>query len=296
MEQNIGIDDIGISEEDIPDFIGGKTTDEERADTNSHERSNYNESLNDEDNERIRIEDNNNEPELETRLAEMMNEKAKAVVDKKEKEDTDDNNKDEDRDKIYKFLSEKFNIDEELIIATEEKYKTLSEGYSKINIKNVGKKDVELWAKEAKEHKIKTTNEKIVEAIVNSIMRDISDNNTLEVIKSHSIYIQKEQTEFFLSILDKINHWKEKINNAPEDIIKNKYVNHLFSEDYKFKVFKPNMMMYEENFVSDDGLRNFINVVKQLVTIEQNKELEKIKEFILSNNIDTIRLEKIFKL
>jgi len=290
MGKELGIDDIGISDEDIPAFLG--TTDEDRANTNLHEHSNYNEASNNDD-DYVQIEDDNNEPELEEQLARAMNEKAKAVIDEQdEDEDADEN------EEAYRYLSKKFNIDEELIIMAEEKYKSISRGYEDIKAENVSKKDVEIWAREAKENKVRTTNEKIAMTIVSSIMKDISSSNKLEVIKSDSLYIQKEQSAFFLSVLDKINHWQEKINNAPEDIINNEYVKHLFSakEDYKLKVFKPNIMIYEENFSGKNGFNNFVNVAKQLVTEDQAKELEKIKEFVLSNNMENIMLEKIFKL
>jgi hypothetical protein len=194
------------------------------------------------------------------------------------------------------FLVERYNEDEELILSRQEEYFALGKQCEALDPNNISEAKIKELAIDAKESHRKTIGEQITDTMVRSIMKKIDEDDTLEPIASNSFYIQKEQSAFYTDVCRKINSWQEKINNNPHEIINDKYIQKLFSSDFNYKVIKPDPFMYEESFAGDNGLRNFMNTVKQLVSEDQQVIIEQLKVFMTDNNIDNIKLENIFKL
>ena len=202
---------------------------------------------------------------------------------------------DSKREKLHrKQLVESYEVEEEYILEREEVYRGIHDNLKDIEDDEVNEETIKKIAIKAKENTFITTIEQLTYAMSASITRGISNDDTLEHIKSDSLYIQKEQQEFYKSTTEKLCQWKEKLENSPQEIIGDSYIKKLF-EDFSFKVYSPNMNSLEEKLSGKDGYFNFLNTVKHLVSKEQRETIEDLMENISGKDID-ITIESFFKL
>jgi len=194
-----------------------------------------------------------------------------------------------------KFLVEKYDVDEEYIIARQDEYEHICKAFQPIDEDEIDEDKIKEMAIGAKKNTEENAIDRISETMVRSIMKTIDEDMSLEPITSSGLYVQKEQMDFFLSVVAKINLWKEKINNNPQEIIEDKYIEKLFRE-FSYKVLKVNTLTLEEKLAGKNGFKNFAKMVKKFVKEDQAKAIDDMLVFLDENNIDNIQLEKVFKI
>ena len=229
-----------------------------------------------------------------------LEEKIGSSINETVKQETTTDKKNENNS-VYDYLSKKYGIDKETIAKKEEKYKELSKGFQKIDVNSLNEDDIKdnikEWAKSAREHEIEKTSNNLANYIAESVVEYIQNSKKLKPIKPNSFFIEKEQRDFFLSMLDKINNWEDKINNSPEEIAGDEFIGELLTDPLlNFRVIKPDLLFYEKAFSGKNGFKNFMDVVKHFLSSSQKEGIEETKKFIYENNITMFKIEKIFKL
>lgn len=217
------------------------------------------------------------------------------ISEKREKEQTAVAEENSEKEELHrKQLVESYEVEEEYILEREEVYKGIHDNLRNIEEGEVNEETIKKIAIKAKENTLITTIEQLTYAMSSSITRGVSNEETLEHIKSDSLYIQKEQQEFYKSTTRKLCQWKEKLENFPQEIIGDVYIKKLF-EDFSFKVYSPNFNNLEKNLSGKDGYYNFLNIVKHLVNKEQRETIEDLIENVKEKDVD-ITIESFFKL
>jgi len=298
MDSEQNIDTIGKeiedwSEEDIDSLTGGNgDSEEDEIDKFLQEQSNPD------------IEDFNAHREIKTSIEILRDDDDDKVLEdyvekeksanKKNKSENKDSSEDKN-DKHTKFLVEKYDIDEEYIIARQGEYEHICKAFTPIDENNLDEEKMAEIAIGAKKSKENNALEQISETMVRSIMKRIDEDMSLEPITSTGLYVQKEQMNFFLGVVSKINLWKEKINNNPQEIIDDIYIKKLFKE-FSYKVLKVNTLTLEDKFAGKNGFKNFAKMVKKFVKKDQAEAIDEMLAFLDENNIDNIQLENVFKI
>ncbi len=193
-----------------------------------------------------------------------------------------------------KQLSASYDVTEEYIKIRENQYREIHQNIKDIKIDEVSQEDVKEIAKKAKANTIESTINEIAEKMSKSIVNSIIDDDTLTFIKPDSLYIQKEQRDFYINITKKLYQWKYLINQNPKMIVGDLFIKKLF-HDFNFKVYDPQINILEENFSGKNGYINFLRTVSELVTEEQKEAIDDLIHFIATNEINVV-IESFFKL
>ncbi len=191
-------------------------------------------------------------------------------------------------------LIKSYEVEKEYILEREEAYKEIHDNLRDIDDSEVNEETMKKIAIQAKENTFTTTIEQLAYVMSSSIERGILNEETLQPITADSLYIQKEQQEFYKRTTIKLCQWKEKLENLPQEIIGDVYIKKLF-EDFSFKVYSPNFNSLEKNLSGKDGYYNFLNTVKRLVNKEQREVIEDLIVNVKEKDVD-MTIESFFRL
>lgn len=205
------------------------------------------------------------------------------------------NNKEEGEEDRLNILnlSERFNKDEEYIMQRQDIYDSIPNRQKVLG--EVSEDDISELVEDAKSNQKKEFIDNITSLMGDSIVDNILEDITLEPITENSLFIQKEQKEFYTTTTEKISNWSHLIENEPEILINDVYIRKLLTS-FDFKVVSPDLMDFERSFIGDRGFMNFLTRVSAYVPDEQSELIDSLILFIEKNNIEEIKIDKIFRL